>query len=348
MNIGYSFWGFLGDGIVDTPDGGRGHRRNWLRELSRRGHTLVLLQKNRDRLEAADNSMDAEFRWASDDFPPIDLLFLEWRWPIPGRNVGTECGDPSHTCDLHRQQALLAHYTFGLRTPTLIWDKDLRVDQNSEIRLHSNIRIAETAWFPRPGSIRLQIPVLAEALDMARAEFSLGSPTDRELSLIYVGNQYERDERFNEYFAVPATHDYRHAVIGKWTATSAWPWVRFLGRQSFSDSMAAYRNARATIALLPQRYEAVGQTVQRIAEAVTRGCVVFVPATVHGAELCTPRELIVCSGAEVRSRLSDIENLSPASYADLRGRSIDMLEPLRADVQYDNLAIHCDWFAGRQ
>lgn len=27
MKIGYSFWGFLGPGITDTPDGGRSHRR---------------------------------------------------------------------------------------------------------------------------------------------------------------------------------------------------------------------------------------------------------------------------------------------------------------------------------
>ena len=27
MKIGYSFWGFLGPGVTDTPDGGRSHRR---------------------------------------------------------------------------------------------------------------------------------------------------------------------------------------------------------------------------------------------------------------------------------------------------------------------------------
>ena len=26
MRIGYSFWGFIGPGITDTPDGGRSHR----------------------------------------------------------------------------------------------------------------------------------------------------------------------------------------------------------------------------------------------------------------------------------------------------------------------------------
>lgn len=344
MRIGYSFWGFLGEGIVDTPDGGRGHRRNWLRELSRRGHALTLLQKNRDLLEASDNSPEQEFEWASTDLPQIDLLFLEWRWPIAGRNIGTDCGDPKHTCDLHRQQALLDHYTYNLRTPTLIWDKDLRIEPNAEIRDLYNVRVAETAWFPRADAIRLQIPVCPDALDDARTEFSTGSPNERSLSLVYVGNQYERDARFNEFFATPAIDERRHAVIGKWTDTTGWPWVRFLGRQSFSASMAAYRDARATVALLPPKYEVVGQTVQRIAEAVTRGCVALVPNTVQGAAQCTPPELIVGTSAEVNARLNDLETLSPRAYADLRHQCIDMLTPLRADLQYDNLVDACDWF----
>jgi hypothetical protein len=227
----------------------------------------------------------------------------------------------------------------------LIWDKDLRIEPNAEIRDLSNVRIAETAWFPRVDAIRLQIPVSPEALDAARTEFSAADPRGRSLSLIYVGNQYERDARFNEFFATPAINERRHAVVGKWTHTSDWPWVRFLGRQSFSASMAAYRDARATLALLPPRYEAVGQTVQRIAEAVIRGCVALVPDSVHGADRCTPPELIVGTSAEVNARLYDLENLSPQAYGDLRRRCIDMLTPLRADLQYENLVEGCDWFS---
>jgi hypothetical protein len=45
--------------------------------------------------------------------PELDVLFLEWRWPIPSRNT-TWCGAAGHTCDLHRQQQLLDHYTHAL------------------------------------------------------------------------------------------------------------------------------------------------------------------------------------------------------------------------------------------
>lgn len=42
--IGYSFWGFLGPGIIDTPDGGRSHRRPLVDTIAARGHRLVFLQ----------------------------------------------------------------------------------------------------------------------------------------------------------------------------------------------------------------------------------------------------------------------------------------------------------------
>ena len=45
MRIGYSCWGFLGPGILDTPDGGRSHRRTLVDGLGALGHQLVLLQR---------------------------------------------------------------------------------------------------------------------------------------------------------------------------------------------------------------------------------------------------------------------------------------------------------------
>ena len=48
MRIGYSFWGFLGPGITDTPDGGRSHRRTLIDGLIAAGHDIVFLQRNRD------------------------------------------------------------------------------------------------------------------------------------------------------------------------------------------------------------------------------------------------------------------------------------------------------------
>ena len=110
MRIGYSFWGFLGPGITDTPDGGRSHRRPLIDGLTAAGHDLVLLLRNRD-LEEAGHDLRASYTWDA-GLPGIDALFLEWRWPVLGRST-TKCGSPGHTCDLHRQDELVAHYTAG-------------------------------------------------------------------------------------------------------------------------------------------------------------------------------------------------------------------------------------------
>lgn len=75
MKIGYSFWGFLGNGVTDTPDGGRSHRRPFIDALLARGHEIVFLQADRDRLEAGDDLGGA---YTFDDgLPRIDALFLE-------------------------------------------------------------------------------------------------------------------------------------------------------------------------------------------------------------------------------------------------------------------------------
>src|SRR4051794_15811838 len=98
--LGYSFWGFLGNGILDTPDGGRSHRLRLLGGLRAAGYELVLLQRNRDALEANDPSYLTLGEWESDLFPDIDSLMLEWRWPVPGRNVGPVASGDQFTPDL--------------------------------------------------------------------------------------------------------------------------------------------------------------------------------------------------------------------------------------------------------
>ena len=54
----------------------------------------------------------------------------------------------------------------------------------------------------------------------------------RPLPLVYVGNQYDRDEAFGAFFA-PAAARFEHRVAGKWTRTADWPHVNFTGRCPF-------------------------------------------------------------------------------------------------------------------
>ncbi|MGP4083734.1 hypothetical protein [Streptomyces sp. KR55] len=326
MRIGYSFWGFLGPGITDTPDGGRSHRRPLVDALIASGHRIVFLQADRDRREA-DDVLGYDF---DSGFPEIDVLFLEWRWPIPGRNT-TECGSPGHTCDLHRQSELLHHYTADRRIPTVIWDKDRRLPGASPWRHHPGVAVCEAALSPSPGAASLLFPVADQWLDSATLEAL--TRRQRPLSLAYVGNQYDRDDAFDRYFA-PAAEHVSHAVAGKWQDTARWPHVTFLGRLGFHDAMALYGTALATVLLLPKRYARAGQMTQRIFEAVLSGCLPLCPAEIRYAERFVPDPLLVRNGSDVVRVLRWLRTeAGTGAHARLLADCVSCLEPFRLSRQ---------------
>lgn len=332
MRIGYSFWGFLGPGITDTPDGGRSHRHVLIEGLCSRGHDIVFLQRNRDRGEAG-LDLSEQYRWDI-GFPEIDLLFLEWRWPIPGRNT-TSCGTAAHTCDLHRQQELLAHYTRDRGTQTIVWDKDRQLSADHPLRRASSVVICEAAVQPTPGAVPLLFPVADAALDMADPIALATRP--RVFPLVYVGNQYDRDAAFGQFFA-PAAAKYPHVVAGKWTRTDAWPHVSFAGRVPFTEVAEIHSKALATVLLLPDRYAEVGQVTQRLSEAVLAGCLPLTPTNIHRAELFTPQRLHVASGTDVITMIERLHHIAGTNdHAELIAECLEYLGMFRVSHQLDVL-----------
>ncbi|MEU4574609.1 hypothetical protein [Nonomuraea sp. NPDC023979] len=332
MKIGYSFWGFMGAGITDTPDGGRSHRRPFINAIQSAGHQVVFLQSNRDLIEAQDTIADS-CRFDA-GLPEIDALFMEWRWPIPGRNT-TACGSLGHTCDLHRQAALLDHYTHELGLPTIIWDKDRRLPLNDALRHHAAVAVCEAALTPSPGARSLLFP-LDDALLQAADPVALASQP-RPFPLGYIGNQYDRDEAFHHYFA-PAAARLPHWVAGKWPDTRRWPHVTFLGRVPFSDVARMYGESLATVLLLPDRYETAGQMTQRIFEAGLAGCLPLAPATISHVERFVPSELVVSSGADVVDSVRRLWSIAGTTeHADLIAACLAKLEIFRLDRQIQAL-----------
>jgi hypothetical protein len=328
MKIGYSFWGFLGPGITDTPDGGRSHRRPLIDGLIAAGHDIVFLQRNRDLHEAGHDLRD-QYSWGG-GFPAIDALFLEWRWPVPGRST-TRCGSPGHTCDLHRQDELIAYYTARRKTPTVIWDKDLQLKSSSPLRSLPSVAVCEAAIRPGPDSHGLLFPVADTALDCADPASLAALP--RPLPLAYAGNQYGRDEAFSEFFA-PAAARFPHRVAGKWTRTAHWPHVNFTGRCAFPQVRQLHESALATVLLLPGRYARAGQMTQRLFEAVLAGCLPITPATLPFAPAFTPLPLHAATGDQVASLISDLLGIAgTARHAALIAECIRMLDIFRLSRQ---------------
>jgi hypothetical protein len=304
VRLGYSFWGFLGPGITDTPDGGRSHRRTLIDGLTAAGHSIVFVQDNRDLTEAGLDLCD-RYTWKA-GLPSIDALFLEWRWPVPRRNT-TPCGAPGHTCDLHRQDELVARYTIGQQIPTIVWDKDLQLTASSPLRSLPNVTVCEAALEPSPGAVSLLFPVADDDLDRADPPALAAIP--RPLPLVYIGNQYDRDEAFSAFFA-PAAARHDHRVAGKWTGTADWPHVNFTGRCAFSEVQKLYESALATVLLLPDRYARVGQMTQRLFEAVLAGCLPVTPTALPFASDFTPPALHAASGAETADRITELQYIA--------------------------------------
>lgn len=338
MKIGYSFWGFLGPGVTDTPDGGRSHRRTLIDGLRARGHQVVFLQADRDRVEAGLDLSDT-YTWNA-GFPDLDALFLEWRWPIPGRNT-TACSSPGHTCDLHRQNELLAHYTLlasSLRadipqsgTPTIVWDKDRTLPASHPLRVAGHVTICEPALSPTPGARTLLFPVADQALDAA--DPTTLAAAARDLPLAYVGNQYDRDDAFAQFLAPAAAH-LSHLVAGKWTRTGDWPHVHFTGRIPFGQVEPTYRRALATVLLLPARYADAGQMTQRLFEAVLAGCLPLTPTAIRHADRFTPPDLHVCDGAEVVSKVQALQAVAGTGrHTDLIAACLRRLDLFRISRQ---------------
>lgn len=332
MKIGYSFWGFLDSGITDTPDGGRSHRRTLIDGLASLGHQLVFLQPDRDTAEAG-TPIDGPYTWDA-GLPEVDALFLEWRWPIPGRN-DTPCRTLGHTCDLHRQQQLLDHYTRAHRVPTLLWDKDQHLAPADPFRNLANVTVLEPALHPRHRATSLLFPVADQALD--HADPAALARRHRELPLVYVGNQYERDAAFEAFFA-PAAQQHRHAVAGKWTTTSRWPHVNFIGRVPFQQGLRLHAQADATVLLAPNRYLTSGQYTQRIFEAILAGCAPITPSNYRAAATVIPGELHADDGDHVSDITTALTAMDTDARARLLERCIRRLDPFRLSRQLDTIA----------
>ncbi|PKV84232.1 hypothetical protein [Streptomyces sp. TLI_146] len=331
MKIGYSHWGFLGDGITDTPDGGRSHRKTLVDGLVAAGHQVVFLQADRDTLEAH-RPVPGPYVWDA-GLPELDALFLEWRWPIPGRN-DTPCGTPGHTCDLHRQQQLVSHYVEQRGTPALLWDKDQQLHPADALRQGGNVTVCEPALHPRPGAQSLLFPVADQVLDQAEPSVLAAHP--RHLALVYVGNEYGRTDAFTTYFA-PAAHDLPHEVAGKWADTGRWPHVTFLGRVPFRHGIRMHQAAHATVLLAPDRYLATGQYTQRIFEAVLTGCAPITPARYRSAATVVPEELHARDGADVADITRRLAVLGGEDRARLLAQCLRRLDPFRLSRQLDTI-----------
>jgi hypothetical protein len=151
----------------------------------------------------------------------------------------------------------------------------------------------------------------------------------RDLPLVYVGNQYDRDDQFSQLFAPAAAH-FPHRVAGKWPGTGQWPHVTFTGRCAFSEVNAIYRSGLTTVLLLPDRYARAGHQTQRLFEAVLAGCLPLTPSPVPAAAGWTPPCLHVTGSGQVIDRIEWARAMAgSAEHAAVLADCLARLRPFR-------------------
>jgi len=310
MRLGYSYWGFLADRKfkddkeVSTPDGNAAYSWSILYEAQKRGWDTYLMQENRDKNYILDCSMgrsgfrsfSQKKRWeayigtrkTADSFPELDVLLLEWRFPIPGRNVDVDKDDPNYQPDWDRQIELLEHYK-GTDTKIIIWDLDHKfTDWHEEVWKPD--AIFETSVNPKKQlieRIRVEPPIVVDDL----LQFPT-IPCDPKRKLVYVGSRYERDDVIEEWIK-PVSDRFPGEVEfwGNWLREPSlteckkmWPDVSYNRRITMKDFREVYSTAVACPILAKQSYLETGFITPRPWEALMFGTIPIGLASHTGIE----------------------------------------------------------------
>ena len=187
----------------------------------------------------------------------------------------------------------------------------------------------------RPGTparrAPLLFPVADEALDAADPT-ALAAAT-RDLPLVYVGNQYDRDDAFARS-SPPPPRTSPHCRRQMDPTPRDWPHVHFTGRIPFAQVEATYRRSAGHRLAAARPVRAAGQMTQRLFEAVLAGCLPLTPNTIRHADRFTPPDLHVRDGAEVIARIQALQAVAGTGrHADLIAASLRRLDLFRISRQ---------------
>lgn len=312
MKVGYSFWGFLTplekNAYVNTPDGERGNRVDFVDEMLKRGHSVTRLQVMRDDESYPNVDLD------SSGLPDIDILYCEWRWPT-WKNTGSNPQEP----DYNRQQQILDHY-HSLGTPIIIHDGDLKMTPEEELRWPNAI-LADPCVKPRSQTRkRITVPWC----NYMKRYFD--KPCDYSYSYTYVGNNYERDVQYTKYYAKPSTSlrklGVQTTVYGNWLQKSPerrdpselislTPSIAYGGRLSYKDIFPAFNNSIAVTHITKDDYTPYGNITGRFFEAVKSNVPALIPWEYkHARPVGLDGELVVKSSRDVVEKVKWLSSLA--------------------------------------
>ena len=360
MRVGFSFHGLLADFedhrfiTVDTPDGHRYGRTMLVKELLARGHEVYILQERRGPLyesvhypledlawkKGLDEHGHVRFDGTSCEFPALDVIFMEYRWPTWKNDRSHPDHQPSrYEPDLDRQLEILKHY-HG-KVPIIVWDTDLKITPEFE-KQWPEVIIADPSFETnRLTRDRLSIPFWTDFKELILT-------AEPYPILGYVGNNYERNDEFQKYY-FNLKQDARImgiqiSMYGNWlqrsperqspeSLISNHREVAFNHRMNFYDSMVMMNRFICTTHVSKPRYYETGFMSPRYLEALAVNCPALVPKAFKLNDILG-KEWIVEKGSDVRDALGVFKNMTVAQRADVVASQRENLKKVgRFDVK---------------
>lgn len=218
---------------------------------------------------------DIEAYWYRFGLDEANFILHEWRFPIAGRNTSEAfCSDYIDFQPDLRIQDMLIGFCAKNNVQLVIFDLDYKMtndDYDSLKRMAVNFKIIELGHAYENGAIdngyHVEIPF---NWNVMMSEYN-DSTSHKEYDIVYVGNQYERDESFKKYF-----DNTRAAIYGKWFKDFGdYKRCAFFGRIHPAQIPAAYSKALATVLIAKPEYYDNSFMTARLLEAVFYGTVPF-------------------------------------------------------------------------
>ncbi len=286
MKVGYFYWGFLGDKKfnsegqeLSTPDGNAFYSWSIIRELQKRGHTVVGLATDRDepgyKLLGKElfNSFATEERnaaYTNMEFgnSDVDFAIIEWRWNIPGRNDIESKGKEGYQPD----QELMYEAIDKLNkngTPFVVFDLDYKLtEEDIEKNNIKNVIELGNKWKGHSvNSKTIQIPFDFSVINEKPIKL------EPENKVIYIGNRYERDWCISKYLPNGTVVHGNWIEPGHGDSAKEWPNIEFRKRLNASEIFEPYNNSIVAPLLAKKEYCEMGFMTARIIEAIFYGAV---------------------------------------------------------------------------
>lgn len=348
IKIGYSAWGFIGDGLADSPDGGRLTRSLFIEYLIDDGYSIIWLQQNRDVDEFDQPLFDTNKRYSDDQkqtlckiqydvgYPQIDFLFLEWRWKILGRNFAVDKQSKAYTPDYDRQMDLLHHYSMT-NTKIFIWDKDEKITEDDYKFFDTFVnkpQIISPALYPikcdQYPRQTLLFPCNLEQIKDTRVNKNI------RFLIGYVGSQYERDEQIYRYIN-PFANKYPFQVVfaGNWLKyadlakrnTVNFPHILFTDRILPKNMHKVYGQCLTSVLLCKKNYAEHGHITQRIHEVAANGVIAIGLAEQTGIDKFINKLLIISDSYDLIQAVEWLIKLPDNKKQTILDEHIEKLQP---------------------